>query len=68
MKHLKKGLGWLKKKGIHAMLDHHALPGVASANQMFAGRCTSDVQFYVSFIINLECTLLIFLETDREEL
>ncbi|KAF8671710.1 glycosyl hydrolase 5 (cellulase A) family [Rhizoctonia solani] len=46
MKYLKKGLGWLKKRGIHVMLDHHALPGVASANQMFAGRCTSDVQFY----------------------
>ncbi|CAE6439263.1 unnamed protein product [Rhizoctonia solani] len=46
MKYLKKGLGWLKKKGIHVMLDHHALPGVSSANQMFAGRCTSDVQFY----------------------
>ncbi|CUA70591.1 Glucan endo-1,6-beta-glucosidase B [Rhizoctonia solani] len=46
MKHLKKGLGWLKKKGIHVLLDHHALPGVASAKQMFAGRCTSDVQFY----------------------
>ncbi|CAE6454224.1 unnamed protein product [Rhizoctonia solani] len=46
MKHLKRALGWLKDKGIHVMLDHHALPGVASANQMFAGRCTSDVQFY----------------------
>ncbi|CAE7062410.1 unnamed protein product, partial [Rhizoctonia solani] len=46
MKYLKKGLGWLKKRGIHVMLDHHALPGVSSANQMFAGRCTSDVQFY----------------------
>ncbi|KEP51496.1 glycoside hydrolase family 5 protein [Rhizoctonia solani 123E] len=46
MKYLKRGLGWLKNKGIHVMLDHHALPGVSSANQMFAGRCTSDVQFY----------------------
>ncbi|CAE6440312.1 unnamed protein product, partial [Rhizoctonia solani] len=46
MKYLKKGLGWLKQKGIHVKLDHHALPGVSSANQMFAGRCTSDVQFY----------------------
>ncbi|EUC58893.1 glycoside hydrolase family 5 protein [Rhizoctonia solani AG-3 Rhs1AP] len=46
MKYLKKGLGWLKKKGIHVMLDHHALPGVATPNQMFAGRCTGDVQFY----------------------
>ncbi|KAF8695642.1 Cellulase (glycosyl hydrolase family 5), partial [Rhizoctonia solani] len=46
MKYLKKGLGWLKKKGIHVKLDHHALPGVSTPNQMFAGRCTSDVQFY----------------------
>ncbi|KAF8729308.1 Cellulase (glycosyl hydrolase family 5), partial [Rhizoctonia solani] len=46
MKYLKKGLRWLKQRGIHVMLDHHALPGVASANQMFAGRCTTDVQFY----------------------
>ncbi|KEP51497.1 glycoside hydrolase family 5 protein, partial [Rhizoctonia solani 123E] len=46
MKYLKKGLGWLKRKGIHVMLDHHALPGVSARNQMFAGRCTSDVQFY----------------------
>ncbi|CAE6475752.1 unnamed protein product [Rhizoctonia solani] len=46
MKYLKKGLGWLKKKGIHVVLDHHALPGVSSAQQMFAGRCTNDVQFY----------------------
>ncbi|EUC58895.1 glycoside hydrolase family 5 protein [Rhizoctonia solani AG-3 Rhs1AP] len=46
MKHLKKALGWFKAKGIHVMLDHHALPGVATAKQMFAGRCTSDVQFY----------------------
>ncbi|KAF8749210.1 Cellulase (glycosyl hydrolase family 5) [Rhizoctonia solani] len=37
MKYLKKGLRWLKQRGIHVMLDHHALPGVASANQMFAG-------------------------------
>ncbi|CUA70583.1 Glucan endo-1,6-beta-glucosidase B [Rhizoctonia solani] len=46
MKYLKQGLGWLKSRGIHVLLDHHALPGVSSANQMFAGRCTSDVQFY----------------------
>ncbi|KAG8706182.1 hypothetical protein FRC09_002543, partial [Ceratobasidium sp. 395] len=36
----------LKDKGINVILDHHALPGVSSAKQMFAGRCTSDVQFY----------------------
>lgn len=47
MKELKRGLRMLKAKGIHVLLDFHALPGVASPNQMFAGRCTSDVQFYV---------------------
>ncbi|KAF8601196.1 glycoside hydrolase [Ceratobasidium sp. AG-I] len=44
--YLKKGLRMLKAKGIHVILDFHALPGVSSANQMFAGRCTTDVQFY----------------------
>lgn len=34
----KEGLGWLKDAGIAAILDHHALPGVAAENQMFAGR------------------------------
>jgi len=46
MLRLKEGLKWLKEAGIVAILDHHALPGVAAENQMFAGRCTSDVQFY----------------------
>ncbi|KAB5589537.1 Glucan endo-1,6-beta-glucosidase B [Ceratobasidium theobromae] len=46
MRYLKRGLRMLKKKGIHAILDLHALPGVSTPNQMFAGRCTSDVQFY----------------------
>ncbi|KAG9097099.1 hypothetical protein FS749_007078 [Ceratobasidium sp. UAMH 11750] len=45
-KYLKQGLRMLKAKGIHVILDFHALPGVSSANQMFAGRCTADVQFY----------------------
>ncbi|KAF5316798.1 hypothetical protein D9619_006733 [Psilocybe cf. subviscida] len=43
---LQRGLGQLKAAGITAILDHHALPGVASPQQMFAGRCTTDVQFY----------------------
>lgn len=34
----KEGLEWLKEAGIAAILDHHALPGVAAENQMFAGR------------------------------
>ncbi|KAF9779204.1 glycoside hydrolase family 5 protein [Thelephora terrestris] len=46
MRRLKEGLGWLKEAGIAAILDHHALPGVSADSQMFAGRCTSDVQFY----------------------
>jgi len=46
MRRLREGLEWLKEVGIAVILDHHALPGVASANQMFAGNCTSDVQFY----------------------
>ncbi|CAE6350407.1 unnamed protein product [Rhizoctonia solani] len=43
---LKSGLRMLKAKGIHIILDFHAMPGVAAVNQMFAGRCTSDVHFY----------------------
>ncbi|KAF9653334.1 glycoside hydrolase family 5 protein [Thelephora ganbajun] len=43
---LKEGLEWLSEAGVAVILDHHALPGVAAENQMFAGRCTSDVQFY----------------------
>ncbi|KAF8601197.1 glycoside hydrolase [Ceratobasidium sp. AG-I] len=46
MTHLKQGLRMLKAKGIHVILDLHALPGVAAPGQMFAGRCTSNVQFY----------------------
>ncbi|KAJ1302964.1 hypothetical protein OPQ81_003256 [Rhizoctonia solani] len=46
LKFLKNGLRMLKEKGIHVILDFHAMPGVAAEKQMFAGRCTSDVQFY----------------------
>ncbi|KAH7339142.1 glycoside hydrolase superfamily [Rhizoctonia solani] len=46
LEYLKKGLRMLKQKGIHVLLDFHAMPGVAAINQMFAGRCTADVQFY----------------------
>ncbi|KAG8728369.1 hypothetical protein FRC11_011204, partial [Ceratobasidium sp. 423] len=46
LKYLKNGLRMLKAKGIHAILDFHAMPGVAAVKQMFAGRCTDDVQFY----------------------
>ena len=34
----KEGLEWLKEARIAVILDHHALPGVAAENQMFAGR------------------------------
>ncbi|KAJ3551313.1 hypothetical protein NM688_g4777 [Phlebia brevispora] len=43
---LKRGLSQLKAAGISAILDHHALPGVQTPNQQFAGQCTSNVQFY----------------------
>ncbi|KAH9479277.1 Glucan endo-1,6-beta-glucosidase B [Psilocybe cubensis] len=46
---LKRGLKQLKASGIAAILDHHALPGVASPGQMFAGRCTNDVEFYTPY-------------------
>ncbi|KAJ6581032.1 glycoside hydrolase family 5 protein [Mycena capillaripes] len=46
---LRRGLKLLQKAGIVAILDHHALPGVQSAGQMFTGRCISDVQFYTQY-------------------
>ncbi|KAG7445155.1 glycoside hydrolase family 5 protein [Guyanagaster necrorhizus] len=46
---LKRGLRQLKDSGIIAILDHHALPGVQTPNQMFTGRCTSDVEFYTDY-------------------
>ncbi|KAF8184464.1 glycoside hydrolase family 5 protein [Pholiota molesta] len=46
---LQRGLKQLKEAGIAAILDHHALPGVASPGQMFAGRCTNDVEFYTPY-------------------
>jgi hypothetical protein len=32
------GLDMLRKAGIQVILDHHALPGVQSVNQMFTGK------------------------------
>lgn len=49
LKYLRQGLGWLKDAGIQAILDHHALPGVQTAGQMFTGNCTTDVQFYTPY-------------------
>ncbi|KAF5379499.1 hypothetical protein D9615_006486 [Tricholomella constricta] len=46
---LRRGLQQLSAAGIVAVLDHHALPGVQSPQQQFAGRCTTNVQFYTPF-------------------
>ncbi|KAH7103511.1 glycoside hydrolase family 5 protein [Auriculariales sp. MPI-PUGE-AT-0066] len=43
---LKARLRYLKKKGIHVVLDLHAVPGVGHKNQQFAGICTDVVKFY----------------------
>ncbi|KAG1771497.1 glycoside hydrolase family 5 protein [Suillus occidentalis] len=47
--YLRRGLGWLKDAGIQVILDHHALPGVQTAQQMFTGECTTNVQFYTTY-------------------
>ncbi|KAK7686302.1 hypothetical protein QCA50_010526 [Cerrena zonata] len=49
IKQLKRGLQQLRDAGIAAILDHHALPGVQTAGQMFTGRCTNDVEFYTDY-------------------
>jgi glucan endo-1,6-beta-glucosidase len=33
------GLDMLREAGIQVILDHHALPGVQVAGQMFTGKC-----------------------------
>ncbi|KAG1908090.1 glycoside hydrolase family 5 protein [Suillus fuscotomentosus] len=49
LNYLRRGLGWLQDAGIQVILDHHALPGVQTAQQMFTGNCTTDVQFYTPY-------------------
>ncbi|KAH9034624.1 glycoside hydrolase family 5 protein [Lactarius pseudohatsudake] len=49
MEFLAEGLMWLRDAGIQVILDHHALPGVQTAGQMFTGKCTDDVQFYTAY-------------------
>ncbi|KAG1771068.1 glycoside hydrolase family 5 protein [Suillus placidus] len=49
LNYLRRGLGWLKDAGIQVILDHHGLPGVQTAQQMFTGSCTTDVQFYTPY-------------------
>jgi aryl-phospho-beta-D-glucosidase BglC (GH1 family) len=44
---LVRGLNMLREAGIAVILDQHALPGVSASNQMFAGNCTTRVNFYV---------------------
>ncbi|KAJ7575553.1 glycoside hydrolase family 5 protein [Mycena floridula] len=46
LQQLRRGLQQLKDAGIAVILDHHALPGIQSPNQMFTGLCTNDVLFY----------------------
>ncbi|KZV79972.1 glycoside hydrolase family 5 protein [Exidia glandulosa HHB12029] len=48
LKILKTRLKALKAAGINVILDHHALPGAAAINQMFAGLCTPTPQFYTT--------------------
>ncbi|KAH7100796.1 glycoside hydrolase family 5 protein [Auriculariales sp. MPI-PUGE-AT-0066] len=43
---LKSRMRYLASNGINVVFDLHALPGVAAIKQMFAGLCTTDVQFY----------------------
>jgi hypothetical protein len=43
-----RGLTMFKNAGLNVVLDHHALPGVATYSQMFAGNCTEQVEFYDS--------------------
>lgn len=49
LQQLKRGLKQLRGAGIGAILDHHALPGVQTPQQMFTGRCTKDVKFYTQY-------------------
>ncbi|MBW0484287.1 hypothetical protein O181_024002 [Austropuccinia psidii MF-1] len=43
---LKRGLRQLTKAGFYVMLDMHALPGVSTFKDYFAGNVTSEVHFY----------------------
>ncbi|THH08906.1 hypothetical protein EW146_g8839 [Bondarzewia mesenterica] len=49
IKFLSNGVKMLRDANMRVILDHHALPGVQTANQMFTGHCTSDVQFYTDY-------------------
>ncbi|KXN88007.1 Glucan endo-1,6-beta-glucosidase B [Leucoagaricus sp. SymC.cos] len=49
LKQLRRGLKQLREAGIVVILDHHALPGVQTPQQMFTGRCTTDVEFYTQY-------------------
>ncbi|KAH9926968.1 glycoside hydrolase family 5 protein [Fomitopsis serialis] len=47
--YLQKGVQMLANAGIQVILDHHALPGVQTAEQSFTGNCTDNVQFYTEY-------------------
>ncbi|KZO99801.1 glycoside hydrolase family 5 protein [Calocera viscosa TUFC12733] len=49
LQQLIRGLEMLKAANIAVILDHHALPGVATPLQMFAGNCTTIVEFYTDY-------------------
>ncbi|THU82400.1 glycoside hydrolase [Dendrothele bispora CBS 962.96] len=49
LKQLRRGLQQLKNAGIVAILVHHAPPGVSLPNEVFTGRCTTDVEFYTDY-------------------
>ncbi|KAF7370984.1 Glycoside hydrolase [Mycena sanguinolenta] len=46
---LRRGLQQLNEAGIVAILDHHALPGVAAVKQQFAGNCITTPLFYTDY-------------------
>ncbi|EPT01117.1 hypothetical protein FOMPIDRAFT_70674 [Fomitopsis schrenkii] len=47
--YLRKGVQMLADAGIQVILDHHALPGVQSADQTFTGNCTNTPLFYTDY-------------------
>ena len=63
----------MRDSGIAVILDHHALPGVQTAGQQFAGQCTHDVQFYVRSLCQpssprTELVLTLVLDSDAIQL
>jgi len=44
---LARALGWLKARGMRAVLDLHAMPGGQAVNQSFTGRISSAENFFL---------------------